>query len=177
MTAPKCSAIDYIDFLVASTRAVSGTEAARVQPARPRPPAHDAFTRLLHRLEPDPAVLWAEVAPLVRRDGGILVLDDSTLDKPYARRGRISAWAPRSGIQLRKVHGSVHRVLTRVSTVSPSASATRPRTTGSQVHSAAQCATSTRAGPPFSRNSAAGWCRRSLVRSSGGSSSRRTRRC
>jgi hypothetical protein len=64
---------------------VSGTEAARAQPDRPRPPAHDAFTRLLHRLEPAADALWAEAAPLVRRDRGILVLDDSTLDKPYAR--------------------------------------------------------------------------------------------
>jgi DDE superfamily endonuclease len=86
MNAPKCTALDYIDFLVASPRAVSGTEAARVQPAQANPPAHDAFTRLLHRLEPDSAALWAEAEPLVRRDGGILVLDDSTLDKPYARQ-------------------------------------------------------------------------------------------
>jgi putative transposase len=86
MNAPKCTAIDYIDFLVASPRAVSGTEAARVQPERDAPPAHDAFTRLLHRLEPDPATLWAEAAPLVERRRGILVLDDSTLDKPYARK-------------------------------------------------------------------------------------------
>jgi putative transposase len=86
MNAPKCDAIDYINFLVASPRAVSGTEAARVQPERPGAPAHDAFTRLLHRLEPDPATLWAEAAPQVRRDRGVLVLDDSTLDKPYARQ-------------------------------------------------------------------------------------------
>src|SRR5688500_13777812 len=85
MNRPKCTALDYIDFLVARPRAVSGTDAARVQPARPRPPAHDAFTRLLHRLEPDAAALWAEAAPLVRRDRGLLVLDDSTLDKPDAR--------------------------------------------------------------------------------------------
>jgi hypothetical protein len=86
MNAPKCTATDYIDFLVASPRAVSGTEAARVQPPRARPPAHEAFTRLLHRLEPDSATLWEEAAPLVDRARGILVLDDSTLDKPYARR-------------------------------------------------------------------------------------------
>lgn len=86
MNAPKCDAADYINFLVASPRAVSGTEAARAQPARDNPPAHDAFTRLLHRLEPDPDTLWAEAAPLVARDGGVLVLDDSTLDKPYARQ-------------------------------------------------------------------------------------------
>ena len=65
---------------------MSGTEAARAQQPRPDAPAHDAFTRLLHRLEPDPATLWAEAAPLVRRERGVLVLDDSTLDKPYARK-------------------------------------------------------------------------------------------
>jgi hypothetical protein len=65
---------------------VSGTEAARAQPERENAPAHDAFTRLLHRLEPDPDTLWAEAAPLVARDGGVLVRDDRTLDKPYARQ-------------------------------------------------------------------------------------------
>jgi len=86
MNGPKCQPEDYINFLVASPRVVSGTEAARAQPDRPDPPAHDAFTRLLHRLEPDPATLWAEAAPQVRREQGVLVLDDSTLDKPYARK-------------------------------------------------------------------------------------------
>lgn len=84
--AAKVCAEEYIDFLVASPRAASGTEAARTQPARPNPPAHDAYTRLLHRLEPDAAALWAEAAPLVERRGGVLVLDDSVLDKPYAKR-------------------------------------------------------------------------------------------
>lgn len=86
MNAPKCRPEDDIDYLVASPRAVSGTEAARVQPVRGDPPAHDAFTRLLHRLEPDPDTLWAEAAPQVRREAGVLVHDDSTLDKPYARK-------------------------------------------------------------------------------------------
>ena len=56
----------------------------RRRPPASRPPAHDAFTRLLTRLEPDPDTLWAEAEPQVRRDDGILVIDDSTLDKPYA---------------------------------------------------------------------------------------------
>jgi putative transposase len=86
MNKPRCTDTDYVDFLVATPRAVSGTEAARVQPRRDKAPAHDAFTRLLHRLEPDPATLWHEVAPLVRRERGVLVVDDSTLDKPYARK-------------------------------------------------------------------------------------------
>ena len=48
------------------------------------PPAHDAFTRLLHRLEPNPPALWAEVGPLVRRAAGVSVADDTTLDNPHA---------------------------------------------------------------------------------------------
>ena len=85
MPHPDCTDIAYINFLVASPRAVTATEAARVAPGT-RPPAHDAFTRLLHRLEPDPAALWAEAAPLVDRHKGILIIDDSTLDKPYATK-------------------------------------------------------------------------------------------
>jgi putative transposase len=86
MNKPRCTDTDYIDFLVAPPRAVSATEAARTCPRRPVVPAHDAFTRLLHRLEPDPATLWHEVAPLVDRARGVLIVDDSTLDKPYARK-------------------------------------------------------------------------------------------
>jgi putative transposase len=86
MNRPRCTETEYIDFLVTTPRAVSCVEAARVQPRRPGAPAHDAFTRLLHRLEPDPAALWEEVAPLVDRTRGILVGDDSTLDKPCATK-------------------------------------------------------------------------------------------
>src|SRR5260370_574390 len=85
MTAPRCTDSDYIDFLLATQKTVTATEAARVQPDRPNRPAHDAFTRLLHRLEPDPQTLWQEVGPLVPRLGGLLLVDDSVLDKPYAR--------------------------------------------------------------------------------------------
>jgi putative transposase len=85
MNAPRCTAEDYIQFLLATPRVCSATEAARVQPDRPDAPAHDAYTRLLHRLEPDPAALWDEVRPLLRTTGGVLVVDDSVLDKPFAR--------------------------------------------------------------------------------------------
>jgi putative transposase len=86
MNRPRCTDTEYIDFLVATPRAVSCVATARVQPRRPGAPAHDAFTRLLHRLEPDPAALWEEVESLVDRTRGILVGDDSTLDKPYATK-------------------------------------------------------------------------------------------
>jgi DDE superfamily endonuclease len=85
MNPPRVTAEDYLQFLIGSPQVVSATEAARVQPDRPAAPAHDAFTRLLHRLEPDPATLWREVRPLIDPTAGVLVIDDSTLDKPRAR--------------------------------------------------------------------------------------------
>ena len=52
-----------------------------------RPPAHDAFTRLLHsHWSPTPTILYREVEPLVDKADGLLVLDDSTLDKLYAKK-------------------------------------------------------------------------------------------
>ena len=86
MNAPRWDEIDYLNFLVAAPGPVSCTEAERVQPDSAQAPAHDAFTRLLTRLEPDPEALWLEAEPLVQKAHGVLVLDDSTLDKPYAKK-------------------------------------------------------------------------------------------
>ena len=85
MIPPKVVAEDYIQFLIATPRVCSTTEAARVQPIQEDPPFHDAFTRLLNRLQPDSQSLWNEVQVQVQREEGGLILDDSTLDKPYAR--------------------------------------------------------------------------------------------
>ena len=84
MNAPKVTAEDDIDFLVATPRVASAMEAARCQPGKDRASSHDAFTRLLRRLEPDAETLWGEVQSQVRRDTGFLVLDDSVLDKFYS---------------------------------------------------------------------------------------------
>ena len=86
MNEPKVTDLDYINFLVAAPRVVSCAEGARVQPDGPRRAAHDALNRLLHRLEPDPTPLWREAEALVDRTRGLLIIDDTTLDKPYARK-------------------------------------------------------------------------------------------
>lgn len=86
MNPPKVSEQDSIDFLIATPKARSALEAARVSVAETSPPAHDAFTRLLHRLEPDAEMLWQEAQGQIERPRGLLVLDDSTLDKPYAKK-------------------------------------------------------------------------------------------
>jgi putative transposase len=85
VNAPKCNEYDYIDFLIATPKVYSCTEAARVQPEDDAA-SHDAFTRLLQRLEPSSEDLWSESCQQVSLNTGILVLDDSTLDKPYARK-------------------------------------------------------------------------------------------
>jgi hypothetical protein len=86
MHPPKCLDEDYINFVIARPRQVSATEAAKVQSEEKNAPAHDAFTRLLHRLEPDAETLWQESRSQLSLSQGILVIDDSTLDKPYARK-------------------------------------------------------------------------------------------
>ncbi len=90
MNPPKVSDVDYIQFLIAAQRVYTCTEAARCTEIA----SHDASTRLLSRLPPDPAALlppdpaalWQEVEPLIDKRRGLLVVDDTTLDKPYAQK-------------------------------------------------------------------------------------------
>jgi len=84
MNPPKVTDEDYINFIIATPRDVTATEAERVQPESTNAPAHDAFTRLLQRLEPDAETLWQEVRTQIDLQSGILILDDSTLEKPYS---------------------------------------------------------------------------------------------
>jgi len=78
--------MDYINFLIAAQKVFSSEEASRTHPAEEEAPAHDAYTRLLKRLPPDSEMLWQEVEPMVERKAGVLVIDDTTLDKPYASK-------------------------------------------------------------------------------------------
>jgi len=86
MNKAKCNEQDYINFMVATQGSYSCLEAERVQPDRSDAAAHDAFSRLLQRLEPDANGLWQESEPQVTKHKGVLVLDDTTLDKPYAKK-------------------------------------------------------------------------------------------
>jgi putative transposase len=83
MNGPKVRDTDYIQFLIAAQRVYSCVEAERVSP---EVIAHDAYTRLLSRLPPDTEALWEEAKGLVSLREGVLILDDSTLDKPYAKQ-------------------------------------------------------------------------------------------
>ena len=76
--------MDYINFLIAAQQVFSSVEASQTHPSEEQAPAHDAYTRLLKRLPPDSQALWQEVKQLVDLTKGVLIIDDSTLDKPYA---------------------------------------------------------------------------------------------
>ena len=91
MNPPKCKDSDYIDFLIASPFEYTAAEAAKVHPETDGP-AHDAYTRLLHRTLSDGDALWAESREFVNKKAGTLVLDDSTLDKPHAEEIELVTW-------------------------------------------------------------------------------------
>lgn len=86
MNPPKVSEYDYINFLIAAQKVYSCTKAERVQPQSRNAPAYDAITSLLHRMKPSPEALWQEAHTLLSFQEGILVVDDSTLDKFYAKK-------------------------------------------------------------------------------------------
>jgi len=67
MNSPKVKDEDYINFIIATPRTVTATEAQSCQPESRNAPSHDAFTRLLQRLEPDPEVLWTEAKTQLER--------------------------------------------------------------------------------------------------------------
>ena len=86
MNPPKWDDLDSIHFLIAAQKVFTGTEAARCAPEEERAPAHDAFTRLLPRPPPDTEALGQEAKAFVDVGKGLLVLEDTTLDKPYAQK-------------------------------------------------------------------------------------------
>lgn len=104
MNPPKCTELDYINFLIAAQTVFSSVEASKTHPAEMGAPSHDAYTRLLQRLPPDNDALWQEVEPLVDVTQGVLVIDNTTLDKPYASPMAL-ATRHRSGKHRRVVPG------------------------------------------------------------------------
>lgn len=109
MNAPKCTEYDYINFLVAAQQVFSAVEASRSHPEGEQKVAHDAYTRLLQRLPPDSEALWAEVQGCITLDKGLLIIDDTTLDKPYASQ---------MGLVTRHWSGKHHQVVQGINLIS-----------------------------------------------------------
>jgi len=89
MSHRSCNESDYIEFLLAAQTAFGCVEASRTSPAALGSVSHDAYTRLLTRRPLDTEALWNEAQRVVGQaplQGGLLVLDDTTLDKPYSQK-------------------------------------------------------------------------------------------
>lgn len=106
MNPPKVNENDYINFLIATQKAYSCMEAERVQPESANAASHDAINRLLHRMEPSSEQLWQEAEPQVSLSQGILVVDDSTLDKLYAEKMELVTrhWSGKHGRVVQGIH-------------------------------------------------------------------------
>jgi putative transposase len=86
MNPPKCNETDYINFLIATQKVFSCTEAGKVQPNTSDAPSHDSVNRLLYRLCPDTEALRNEAGQFADLNKGVLIVDDSTSDKPYSQK-------------------------------------------------------------------------------------------
>jgi hypothetical protein len=83
---PKCTVLDYINFLIAASTVYSCTEAARCYSPLVNAPSHDCFTRLLQNQSSDTESLWNEVRKFVTPKEGYMIVDDTVLDKPYSEK-------------------------------------------------------------------------------------------
>jgi hypothetical protein len=82
----KCTDLDYVNFLIAAFNIYSCTEASRCYPSTTNSPSHDCFTRLLQKQPSDTEPLWNEVRKFIKLKEGFLIVDDTTLDKPYSEK-------------------------------------------------------------------------------------------
>lgn len=77
----KCSLDLYVDFLISSQTQFSGVELSRVSPDNM---SHDSVSRWLSEKKLTPKMLWQYAEPMVKKETGYLVIDDTVLDKPYS---------------------------------------------------------------------------------------------
>ena len=86
MNPAKCNEKYYINFLVATQQSYSCLEAEKTQGRTNKAFAHDALNRLLLRRQPSSSTLWSEAQPHIDSQRGVLVVDDTVLDKPDANK-------------------------------------------------------------------------------------------
>jgi len=88
MQQKKCHLNLYVNFLISNHNRFSSVELERVSPIDDM--HHDAVTRFLFTSSYTPSDLWIKVKPLVKKDSGYLIVDDSLLDKRYSRQNELA---------------------------------------------------------------------------------------
>lgn len=86
MNRAKCTNDKFINFLIATYQACTCSEASRCLSNESESIAHDSVKRLLERQPHHTEALYIEAKRIIKQDEGVLVIDDSTLDKPYSQK-------------------------------------------------------------------------------------------
>lgn len=89
MNKQKCDEYLYTQFLLTAQDSYTCTELEKVAPEGM---AHDSPTRLLAKQKLTPKVLWKNVAAHVDMKHGVLVVDDSVIDKPKMQKLGLARW-------------------------------------------------------------------------------------
>ena len=76
----KCTLPAYVSFLLSEPTMISCCRLAEIKAI-----SHDSVNRFLNREDYEPIDLFDEVKPTLEMKGGTLSVDDTVLDKPYAR--------------------------------------------------------------------------------------------
>ncbi|TSC57247.1 MAG: transposase [Parcubacteria group bacterium Greene0416_79] len=82
----KCSLELYTNFLISNQNRYSGTELSKNAPNL----SHDHITRWLAHAEYTPGDLWKHAQPLVAKETGYLIGDDSLLSKKFSRENELA---------------------------------------------------------------------------------------
>lgn len=88
MSRRKCSKEFYCQFLIAAQTNFTATNLSSLTENI----AHDSISRFLSNTKLTPNLLWEYSKQFVDRSSGVLVLDDSVLDHPHARKMKLAKW-------------------------------------------------------------------------------------
>jgi hypothetical protein len=82
----------YTDYLICQNKYATATGLAEMLPGEM---SHDKITRFLRTNAFDSKTLWEHVKPTIRKheaSGGLLILDDAIIEKPYTDENDINCW-------------------------------------------------------------------------------------
>lgn len=96
----KCSKELYCQFLLAAQNNFTCTQLANL--LKKKEIAHDSVNRWLLKTKLTPKILWEHVEPLIDKENGYLIADDTVLDKPYGEAMELVRW---------QYSGTHHRVI------------------------------------------------------------------
>ena len=78
----------YCQFLIAAQTNFTATNLSSLT----ENVAHDAISRFLSNTKLTPKLLWEYSSQFIDKSSGVLILDDSVLDHPHAKKMSLAKW-------------------------------------------------------------------------------------